>query len=75
MLKNSIFIHPAGFHIHPEFLRSWPCKHYTQPDGSGLPTSTPAQMACTILHVAATPAALGAEFESRGHIAGRPTHR
>ncbi len=33
-------------------------------------TSTPASMACTILHFPATPAALGATFGDRGHVAG-----
>jgi cyclophilin family peptidyl-prolyl cis-trans isomerase/protein-disulfide isomerase len=35
------------------------------------PTVTPASMACTLLHFPVTPeAALGAEFESRGHVSG-----
>ena len=38
-----------------------------------VPSPTPAEMSCTILHVAATPAALGAEFESHTHISG-PTN-
>ena len=50
-----------------------PASTTPSPTAPVVPTSTPAQMACTILHVAATPAALGAEFESRGHIAG-PTN-
>ncbi len=33
-------------------------------------TSSPLSMPCTILHVPATPEALGAEFGDRGHIAG-----
>ncbi len=33
-------------------------------------TSTPGSMPCTILHVLATPEALGAQFGDRGHIAG-----
>ena len=33
-------------------------------------TSTPSVMPCTLLHVAATPEALGAEFGDRVHIAG-----
>ncbi len=33
-------------------------------------TSTPAAMACTILHFPATPEALGAEFGDHAHIAG-----
>ncbi|MFA5874116.1 MAG: peptidylprolyl isomerase [Anaerolineales bacterium] len=35
------------------------------------PTATPASMPCTLLHFPVTPeAALGAEFESRGHVSG-----
>lgn len=35
------------------------------------PTITPGSMACTLLHFPVTPeAALGAEFESRGHVSG-----
>jgi cyclophilin family peptidyl-prolyl cis-trans isomerase len=35
------------------------------------PTVTPDSMACTLLHFPVTPeAALGAEFESRGHVSG-----
>jgi cyclophilin family peptidyl-prolyl cis-trans isomerase/protein-disulfide isomerase len=33
-------------------------------------TSTPAYMSCTILHIPATPPALGADFGDRGHISG-----
>jgi cyclophilin family peptidyl-prolyl cis-trans isomerase/predicted DsbA family dithiol-disulfide isomerase len=33
-------------------------------------TSTPANMACRLLHSPATPSVLGAEFGERGHIAG-----
>ncbi len=32
--------------------------------------STPATMPCTLLHAAATPQALGAEFGDRGHVTG-----
>jgi cyclophilin family peptidyl-prolyl cis-trans isomerase/predicted DsbA family dithiol-disulfide isomerase len=34
------------------------------------PTSTPTALPCTLLHVQATPEALGAEFGERGHVTG-----
>lgn len=34
------------------------------------PTATPSAMACQVLHVPATPAALGAAFGERGHVTG-----
>jgi cyclophilin family peptidyl-prolyl cis-trans isomerase/protein-disulfide isomerase len=37
---------------------------------TALPTSTPTNLPCTVFHIPATPAALGAEFESRAHISG-----
>jgi cyclophilin family peptidyl-prolyl cis-trans isomerase/protein-disulfide isomerase len=41
----------------------------TQP-ATPVATATPAFIPCTILHIPATPVALGAEFGDRGHIAG-----
>ena len=37
---------------------------------TSIPTATPTAMPCMILHLPATPQALGAEFSSRGHIFG-----